>query len=295
MTTTKLLNEYTNGNYTVKIFNDGTKIRETQDSQFLAAFPENIDVKITNACNMGCPQCHEDSIPNGIHGNLNQPFFNSLRPGTELAIGGGAAQTHPEFIPFLKSLKEKGLIANFTIHQHHFMQERELVKSLVEQDLIKGIGVSFSHYSDDFVREIQKYPNAIIHVINGYVSYAELSKLFDKNLKLLILGYKMIRRGKDFYNVGVEGKKQILYNNIHKIIKGMKVTCMDNLAIEQLNARRLFTTDEWNEFYMGDDGKFTMFIDLVKEEFASSSTSPLRYKLTDTIDDMFQTVLREKP
>lgn len=43
-----LLSKYNNGNYTVEIYNDGTKIRETKEEDFIASFPENIDLKITN-------------------------------------------------------------------------------------------------------------------------------------------------------------------------------------------------------------------------------------------------------
>ena len=37
----------------------------------------------------------------------------------------------------------------------------------------------------------------------------------------------------------------------------------------------------WKQFYMGDDGKFTMYIDTVNCEYAVSSTSTNRYKYTD--------------
>ena len=33
------------------------------------------------------------------------------------------------------------------------------------------------------------------------------------------------------------------------------------------------TPKQWDEFYMGDDGKFTMYVDAVKQEYARSSTS----------------------
>ena len=44
----KLLGKYNNGNYTVSLFDDGTKIRETEADFFDAEFPENIDCKITD-------------------------------------------------------------------------------------------------------------------------------------------------------------------------------------------------------------------------------------------------------
>ena len=52
-----LLKKYNNGNYTVEIYDDGTKIRETEEEIFEASFPENIDIKITNKCLNNCSFC----------------------------------------------------------------------------------------------------------------------------------------------------------------------------------------------------------------------------------------------
>ena len=41
---------------------------------------------------------------------------------------------------------------------------------------------------------------------------------------------------------------------------------------------------------MGNDGSFTMYIDLVKNEFAVSSTATTRFPLKDNIEDMFRVV-----
>ena len=61
---------YQNGNYTVTIdTRNGTKIRENDLDFFEAAFPESMDIKITNRCNMNCPMCHEDSKCDGAHGD----------------------------------------------------------------------------------------------------------------------------------------------------------------------------------------------------------------------------------
>lgn len=60
-----LLHLYQNGNYDVKIYSDGTKVRTTEDDEFIAQFPENIDCKITNKCDMGCAFCHENSVVDG--------------------------------------------------------------------------------------------------------------------------------------------------------------------------------------------------------------------------------------
>lgn len=53
----KKLGTYKNGNYIVTMFDDGTKIRQTKYDVFIPAFPENIDVKLTDKCSIGCPFC----------------------------------------------------------------------------------------------------------------------------------------------------------------------------------------------------------------------------------------------
>ena len=47
--------------------------------------------------------------------------------------------------------------------------------------------------------------------------------------------------------------------------------------------------DEWNEFYMGDDGTMTYYIDMVERKFARSSTAAFdkRYDLLDSVVVLF--------
>lgn len=66
----KILHRYINGNYTVTLLEDGTKIRYTKDNEFIPEFAENCDVKITDKCDGGCPMCYEGCTPNGKHADL---------------------------------------------------------------------------------------------------------------------------------------------------------------------------------------------------------------------------------
>lgn len=295
----KLLGTYKNGNYITSIFSDGTKIRETEADEFIATFPENIDIKITNQCDMGCPMCHENSYANGKHGNIMKAeFIDTLRPYTELAIGGGNPLAHPQLIPFLRKLKDRKIISNLTVNQTHFMRFRNLLKSLTDEKLIYGIGVSFNSADAAFLEVIKKFDNAVIHVINGLITYGQLEFLTDNNLKLLILGYKDFRRGELYHKEAsayIETNQTNLKCNLKDYIPRFKVVSFDNLAIEQLDVKSLMTDKQWNEFYMGDDGNFTMYVDMVTETFAQNSVAALnkRYPLLNTIDEMFQIVKRE--
>lgn len=291
---------YKNGNYMVRFnISDGTKIRETEDDEFIPEFAENMDIKISNYCDMGCKFCHEGSTRNGKHGDiLNQKFIETLHPYQEVALGGGDATSHPDLIPFLHKLKDKKVIVNMTVNQLHFEQKQELIKKLIDEKLIYGLGVSLVNPTDEFISLIQQYPNAVIHVINGILKPSDVEILSDKNLKMLILGYKQLRRGGDWYSENHENiitKQMWLKENLAEIINHFKVVSFDNLAIEQLEVKRLMSQEEWDEFYMGDDGKITYYIDIVEQKFAKSSTADFdkRYDLMDSVDEMFKKIVSE--
>lgn len=291
-----VLGKYKNGNYFVTILSDGTKIRYNDSDYFEPSTIESMDLKITNKCNMGCNFCHEDSSPNGKHGDiLNLPFIDTLLPYTEIAIGGGNPLTHPDLVPFLEKLKERKLIANITFNQYHFMDNVDFIQELVDNKLVYGIGVSMMYASDKFVECVSKLPNAVIHIINGIVSIDDLKMLANHNLKILILGYKEFRRGRQMYSrqsTVIDNMKSALYDALPTIIddEWFDVVSFDNLAIKQLEPKRLMSEEQWDRFYLGDDGFATLYVDAVEKKYARSSTSTERYDLLDDIKPMFDKV-----
>ena len=290
---------YKNGNYTVRINTvNGTKIRETEDDQFIPAFAENMDIKICNRCSMNCPMCHEGSTPDGALGDLDAAFVNTLKPYQEVALGGGNVLEHPGLIAFLQKLRDKKVFANITLNQVHFEENQALIRGLVEKKLVYGIGVSLVDPSDKLIDLLKEYPNAVLHVINGIVTREQIEKLKNHEIKMLILGYKRLRRGEELYEKEgdlIEKRKQWMYDHLSEILPAFKVVSFDNLAIEQLNVKRFLSDEEWEEFYMGDDGGYTFYIDMVKKEFAKSSTAPFdkRYPLMDDVVEMFNVIRRE--
>ena len=294
---------YQNGNYTVSIDLDtGTKIRENDLDFFDAAFPESMDIKITNRCNMNCPMCHEDSKCDGAHGDImSESFIDRLHPYTELALGGGNVLEHPDFYDFLVKCKNLKLICNTTIRQEHFMQNLDFIRKLRDEGLIYGLGISLSNpWQDGFIDAVKEFPNAVIHVINGIVTMQDLERLRYYGLKILILGYKEFRRGEKLYENAdakecIDGLKQDLYKHLPEIVGHgwFDVVSFDNLAIKQLNPQRIMSKEAWDEMYMGDDGEYTLYIDMVSRVFAKNSCSTKRFNIMNNVIDMFNVIKKE--
>ena len=302
--TPKKIGDYVNGNYKVTIYNDGTRVKETLDESatlFVAEFPDSCDMKITNQCDMGCSMCHENSTPDGKHAQqlLTHPVIENLHPYTEVAIGGGNPLSHPQLIEFLELLKEKKVIANMTVNYKHFMDSLEKINYLSSMSLIKGIGISASKIDDNLIHILENYPNVVLHVINGLISPEEFQKLFDRKVKVLILGYKEFRKGKILYEKNketIDSNKMWMYNNITDFIKRFKVLSFDELALKQLDVKRTVSQEMWDLYYQGGDGQSTMFVDMVEENFAKSSISDKRYNLNNikSLDEALIVIQNEK-
>ena len=288
---------YRNGNYNVHInLSDGTKIRENDLDCLIPEYPESMDIKITNMCNMGCKFCHENSTPDGLHGDImNLEFINTLQPYTELAIGGGNPLEHPDLEAFLRKCQELWLIPSMTVHQRHFMENLDFLRMLRDEKLIYGLGVSVTTVTPELIEALKEFPNAVVHVIAGVVTRYTLKSLAGNNLKILLLGYKDFRRGADMHKkMGdvVDNSIKMLF----ELLPTMKdehwfnTISFDNLAIKQLTPARLLSDEEYEQFYMGDDGSHTMYVDCVNKKFAISSTSPVTYDIQPNIKDMFAKV-----
>ena len=289
----KLLARYVNGNYRVTLFDDGTKIKETEEDFFRADFPDSIDLKITDRCLNNCPMCHEASTPYGAHASLFDGFLESLYSGMELAIGGGDPLSHPDLIAFLEKLKEKKIIANITVNEKSLEKDAALLERLVSSRLVYGVGISCLKYSSRAEAFAKAHSNAVLHLINGVFPVTDYPLFMNKGLKILILGYKRYGKGVDFYSKQVEENMAATAQSLKDMLSGFKVVSFDNLALEQLRVRDIVGEEIYEKTFFGEDGEGSMYVDLVKREYALSSSSLERYPLLPTLKECFDH-LREK-
>lgn len=290
----RILAKYKNGNYEVTLYEDGTKVKHTEEDSFIASFPDSIDLKITDYCENNCPMCHENSSIKGRHGDLSHPIVDTFPTGMEVAIGGGDPLSHPDLLAFLEKLKAKGIIANLTVNALDLKKQRTLLDRLIEERLIHGLGVSCMAYDEYAVDFALKHPNVVLHLINGVFLPEDYEKLYGKGLKILILGYKVFGKGKSFYSPAVRDRMRENKALLPVILKGFKVISFDNLALEQLDVRGVIGEERFREIYMGEDGDASMYVDLVKKEYSLSSSSEERCMIAGSLRECFHELRKKK-
>lgn len=290
---------YNNGNMKIYINDsDGTRECFTLDDDFRPEFPLNIDVHTSYKCSYGCPQCYAGCTKDGSHADLfSYKFIETLHPYTELALNINS-ELPPRFEEFLYYLHEKSIFTNVTVNQRFLEKNYHLIDDLYKNKLIWGLGVSLMEPTEEFIQLVKKYPNAVIHTINGILKPSDYEALRGNGLKILILGYKMKNRGKEYFgtnNEQIMSNQKWLYNALPDMVASddFKVISLDCLGAEQLEMKRLLSEEEYNTLFQGEDGTLTFAIDMVKGTFSSSSTSEIEYPIMDDVREMFEVVKKE--
>lgn len=288
----KQIATYKNGNYNVRLFDDGTKIRFNKLDNLTPAFAESMDITITEKCDGKCPFCYLDCKETGKHADLNQPFFDSLHAGTELALNGND-MTHPDLDNFLIRMHNKGVFCNITLNQKHFIKFYDKLIDYQDRNLIQGVGVSLVEVTDELIKKLNIVKNTVLHTIDGLLTQEEINQLSNHNIRLLILGYKILGRGQLYYDLNKENiNKNIEYlsNHILDYRDKFAVISFDNLALEHFSLKSKIDTSEWDNMYMGDEGSYTFYIDAVNKKFSVSSLDERHFDIMDNVDDMFNYV-----
>ena len=283
--------QYRNGNADITLYDDGTRIIETDDSILKLDTPLNIDIRVSKRCPYGydssrgvsvCGFCHESATVDGkvcdYDKLLNVIRESDLPKGTELAIGANLISD--DFIEFVKELNILGFIVNITVNERYLTDrgDRQLKKVM---QYIKGLGISFRTLcgSMNLPEWISEYSNTVLHVICGIDNLKDVCKLHKKYHKILVLGEKDF--GFNTNKVDLNSKSHIEWDTyIMKLTKLFNIVSFDNLALEQLHIRDKISKDEYETFYQGEH---SMYINAVDEYFAPSSRTLDNIKKFDEI------------
>lgn len=289
-----LLGTYKNGNYRVFLYDDGTKVRETAEDDFLPDRPECIDVGISTKCNHGCDFCYMGCSLEGKWADFSKfAFLNNLPKLLEVNVNLNFP-INPDLVPFLEKMKAQGVIVNGTVQEMHFIQHYSFLRDLTEKELIHGLGISFRYGSQDLLRKIATIPNAVVHVIAGLFDKEDYAFIKGKGIKLLILGYKEIGRGKEYKEECSEYiRKNItwLKRKLPKMTDDIALISFDNLALEQLKVKKWVDPKVWEKAYLGPDAMTSFYLDLVNRYYAPNSLSDDHRKIGEkSLQEMFDDI-----
>jgi|GEM_PF-3742368 len=177
------------------------------------SFSESIDITITTKCDGGCKHCYLNCKEKGIHADLNQPMFDTLHTGTELALNGNDL-SHPDLENFLIRMKDKGIFCNITVNQIHL--DRNMSKLLEWQNrrLVCGVGISLSDSSDKtLLSNMAKLKNTVLHVIDGLFSKSDIENLMNHNISIYLRRNKMKLSIRSILNL-TSSDYQFRFNNM---------------------------------------------------------------------------------
>lgn len=268
--------KYTNGNALVTLESDGTRTIE-YDGELDLQYPLNLDIRVQSICPLGynpvtskavCTFCHESATTDGSECDYDLLVnkLHGLPKGIEIAIGCNIFTDGFKY--FLTRCREYNYVCNVTINQLSINKhERELI-DCIQSGLIHGLGVSYRSTNFKIPQYFKDYENMVVHVIAGIDDIDEVLKLDVR--KILVLGEKDFGFNEGKVNLDSQNHKK-WYWYLRKLFDKFDVVSFDNLALDQLNVKRLIPDEHYKVFYQGEH---SFYINAVTQTFSRSSRSP---------------------
>lgn len=299
-----VLNKYQNGNCTISLYADGTRIIESGDDTLELEYPLNIDIRISNRCAFGrnsktntavCSFCHESATTDGETLNRQRldNLINKLQElpaGVEIALGINGLDELNLIEEFLMFCYNHGLIVNITVNQGIIRKIESIIKTWIESSKIYGLGISYRSCMKSLdCLDLLRYPNTVVHCIAGIDEIEQIIQLSNIGVKkILVLGEKNF--GFNFGKVKLTSTcHRDWYTKLPFLFKYFNIVSFDNLALEQLNVRRC--VKDWETFYQHE---YSFYINAVDGYFAPSSRSNDIISFVDTnIKDYFKQITYE--
>lgn len=292
---------YTNGNTTINLADDGTRIIDF-DGELQLEYPLNIDIRVQTICPLGynpktqsagCSFCHESARTDGSECDYNVLLdkLRRLPSGIELAIGCNIAS--PNLLIFLTECNKLGFIGNLTVNQALIGKYQNQLLTAIKQNDIKGLGISYRSFANlDINSELLDYDNTVWHVICGIDSFNDVYELHNHGVKkILVLGEKDF--GFNTGNVDLMSVNHLTwFRNVRKLFDIFDVVSFDNLALEQLKINRFLSESDWNTFHQGE---YSFYINAVNGYYSPSSRNPSQTDWnTMSVTDYFATLLEKQ-
>ena len=249
-----------------------------------SAFPELVDIKITNRCDRQCKYCYTDSTPDGEHADREGYSLWSLANTLgdmavfEAVIGGGEPTLHPSFMGFLEQLKENGVTPNFTTRSLHWLKDHKMWSRILDSARAFGYSVS----TPEEITELSKLlevngidrKRVMIHLVMGTMNRDEFDRLmrtaYEHKLSVVLLGYKVVGRGRNFTPLPYDWWLEVLTSH-EKWIPGfdMKTSVDTILAAQYEEQLKDFGLPAW--MFEVQEGEHSCYVDAVRKTIGPHS------------------------
>jgi organic radical activating enzyme len=252
--------------------------------------PELIDIKITDFCPHNCHFCYQGSSPNGRHAEWKNTWglLDALKRMRvfEVAIGGGEPVLHPCFPEILRSFRAHGITPNFSTRELSWLRDPTKWHPILEaagsfaysidnpDQSVEEFAAVLNAYG--FRNELEKLvPQPTVHhvMIGGYGgNFKEfLRSAHRHDLHVVLLGHKLLGRA-------IGGKPNKDASWIDTVVELHEAHECPRLSIDTALAktfgRKLKEAGVPDWLVETQEGKFSMYIDLVDRRMGPSSFCP---------------------
>lgn len=249
-----------------------------------SAFPELVDIKITNRCDRQCKYCYTDSTPDGEHADREGYSLWSLANTLgdmavfEAVIGGGEPTLHPGFVGFLEQLKENGVTPNFTTRSLHWLKDHKKRSRILENARAFGYSINTPEEITELSELLDAYDidrrRVAIHLVMGTMNRDEFDSLmrtaYTYKLSVVLLGYKAVGRGRNFTPLPYDWWLDVLTSHENAMPAWeMKISVDTILASQYEEQLKNHNIPEW--MFEVQEGEHSCYVDAVRNKIGPHS------------------------
>ena len=252
-----------------------------------SAYPELVDLKITNYCTGGCVWCYQDSHVRGTHADYSDLYCwiaSLAKLGVfEIALGGGEPMDHPNFATLVREIREYGIVPSFTTHKIDWLGIPKQVMQIIPY--IGRFACSVTHPNNVMqlaaalvLSGVPSYKASVQHVVGtvgAWRFYEILRAAAECNLNITLLGYKRVGRGQAYLPDDDAARWLEIVQRVKRECPALTVSIDTELARQYQD--QLKDAGVSDILYTTQEGKFSMYIDAVGLQVGPSSYDPDRF------------------
>ena len=229
-----------------------------------STYPELVDIKITDFCELGCEYCYADSTAKGSHADMSY-LFNLAHALSdmgvfEVALGGGEPTTHPKFDSIVELFHNNKICVNVTTHGSYGIRNAKTAKRLSSIAHSVSYDLSVLDKRDKYRdMKLSRSPCLYVNVVMGTIDRDDFRRIIYAcqllSITPVLLGFKKVGRGANFNLIPYDWWVDDIKESQAMVHIDTCLACeyKDRLVEEHIPSI-LYTTEE---------GKYSMYIDAV--------------------------------